>query len=172
MQTFVDEKPEINKWRWIPQSLKESNVTTYYGKRIPVRSTCFLVLPSVPGYWYWRYGRQPTGRLTNNFFFFIYFFCTLFQGTEFICTMIALTLKGCSSPKPSLLFVVSVQYWNNFLYHNIYWKIRQLMKESRLVCVPTWVAPSESIFFLHIIYLENIYYTMMHTSPVSFPLPQ
>jgi len=50
------------------------------------------------------------------------FFNTLFQGPKFSCTRISPILKDSSSPKPSLLFVVNVQYWDKLLYPNIYRK--------------------------------------------------
>jgi len=63
------------------------------------------------------------GRLLQTTFFSNnIFFGTLFQGTKFSCTRIALILKGSASPKPLLRFVVNIQYWNNLLYPNIFWK--------------------------------------------------
>jgi hypothetical protein len=42
-------KTRNKKMKTIPQGYEESNVTTFCGKGFPSRSTCFFVLPSVPG---------------------------------------------------------------------------------------------------------------------------
>lgn len=86
---------------------------------VPVSSCCHLCRDTDTGN---RVANQWADYYKLLFFFQIIFFYTLFQGPKYSCIRNAPILKCSTSPKPSLLFVVHIQYWNNLLYPNIYMK--------------------------------------------------